>query len=256
MKNNIIDTHAHIYFPDFYLDLDSVITRALKIGVSKIYLPSLNSNSYDKINNLVNIYPKLLVPMLGLHPLYVDDNFVIELQSIYNQLKIHQYTIIGEIGLDFILKDKFYEQQIQAFSYQLCLSQEMSLPIVIHCRNSFNHILHIFKKMNIFYKKGIFHCFSGSLYQAQQIIDFGMKIGIGGLLTFTNCNLSSILKNISIKDIVLETDSPYLCPHPFRGKRNEPCYLHYIIETLSNIYSISYEDVCNITTNNVKSIFS
>ncbi len=250
---NIIDTHAHIDMPEFEKDIKVVIKKALNKGIKKIFIPSVNSISAYKILKLNKKYPKVCYPMIGLHPNYVYINTLKkELNKIKKLLNFYNPISIGEIGIDlYSNKHTFYEQKY-AFIKQLKWAEEKKIPVVIHCRESFNEIYKIIKTKNI---RGIFHCFTGNLNQAYKIIDIGMKLGIGGIITFKNNNVIKFLKKIDLNNIVLETDSPFLSPHPFRGKRNEPYNLYLIFQKLSKIYDVSEKKIEKIINSNIKNIF-
>lgn len=253
---DIIDTHAHLYLSDFDNDVNKVIDKSLKSGISKIYMPCLSSLHYVNMIKLFQKYPNICKPMLGVHPLYVNNvSFIKELNFIKKHIYDNEFVAIGEIGLDFYKDNIYHDIQKYIFIFQVILAKKHNLPIIIHSRSSFNDIFNIFKQINIKYMNGIFHCFSGNLYQAKRIVDFGMKLGIGGLLIH-NKNLTLTLKEIDITNIVLETDSPYLSPILTKRRKNKPYYLKYIIKKLSRIYNISYQDVCIATYNNAKEVFN
>lgn len=254
-KNIIIDTHSHVYLPHFDRDLNDVIIRSNKINIKKIITPAIDSSNYQRMMFLHKKYPDLCLPMIGVHPVSINsDNIQKELNFVKKKLKLNNFIGIGEIGIDLLKNKKFYKYQINAFCQQIKWAIEYNLPIVIHSRMSLDKIIKIFKNMQINYIKGIFHCFCGNLYEANKIIDFGLKLGIGGIITFNNNFL--FLKEINITNIVLETDSPYLSPNPFRGKRNEPFFIKYVLKKLSTIYCMSENDISDITTNNVMKIFN
>lgn len=257
MKINIIDTHAHLYSNELLLNLDFIIQKSIKYGIQKIYIPCTNSKDLDKILSLKKKYPHYCKIMIGLHPNLVNNNFLTELKILKTYLDKDKFSAIGEIGLDFKSKKYLFDEQCFVFKTQILWAKNKFLPIIIHSREAFDETFHILNKYYKYKKiKGIFHCFSGSLEEAKIIIDYGLKLGIGGIITFKNCNLYKFLKKIDLKNIVLETDSPYLSPTPFRGKINKPYNLIFILEKLSQIYSISKYEIAKITTKNVKSIFS
>ena len=252
---NIIDTHTHLYLKQFNEDIDDVIARAKEIGVKKFVFPAIDSSHFDSIHNLKNKYPKEIYLMSGLHPTNVKENYKDELNFVVNSLKHHNYIAIGEIGIDLYWDKTFLMQQKEAFTTQIKLAIKHDLPIVIHCRQAFDQIFEILDKENCDKLRGIFHCFTGTFEEAQRAIDLGFILGIGGVVTFKNGGIDKFLHKIDLKNIVLETDSPYLAPAPFRGKRNESSYIIYVLEKLSEIYGISKEKIAEITSKNAEKVF-
>ncbi|WGH27987.1 MAG: TatD family hydrolase [Candidatus Bostrichicola ureolyticus] len=255
---NIIDTHAHLYDKKFSNDIDNVIKRGLKFGIKHFYIPSINNNTIKPMLELEKRYSNLCSSMIGLHPIYVHPKTInLELDIINNWLNKHYFVAIGEIGIDLHKNKQFLEEQKYAFSTQISWAKKKKLPIVIHSRKAFNEIFNILESeySNSTTIKGIFHCFSGTLEQANKIINFGMKLGIGGIITYNNNNIDNFLSKIPLESIVLETDAPYLTPEPYKGKRNEPFYLKFILNKISKIYGISDEKIAFITTKNVSDIF-
>lgn len=256
MKFSIIDTHVHLYDEIFDLDIDLVMKKAIDYGITKFYIPSIDSKSLEKMFLLESLYPDYCKLMIGIHPLNVCKyNLQNELNIIKYYLEKRPFSAIGEIGIDLFKKTYNLNEQIAAFKFQIELAKKNSLPIVIHSRSSFDYIFNILEKNYKDKISGIFHCFSGSIEHAKIIINYGMKLGIGGIITFNNNNISNILEKIDIKNIVLETDAPYLSPEPYRGKRNEPFNLKFILEKLSKIYSISKTEIIKITTKNAMEVF-
>ena len=250
-----VDTHTHLYAEEFDADIDEAIKRAINIGVEKFFLPNIDSTSVEGMHKVCQKYPQYCFPMMGLHPCSVKENYLDELAIAYNLLKTKKYVAVGEIGIDLYWDKTFYTQQVDAFTQQINWALEFNLPIVIHSRSSFDEIYEIlsgFKKL----PKGIFHCFSGNEEQANKIIEAThFKLGIGGVLTFKNSGLDKAIQNIDLKHLVLETDSPYLAPVPYRGKRNEPSYIRIVAAKLAEIKNCSISDVGNITTANAKDVF-
>ena len=252
---NIIDTHTHLYLKQFKEDIDDVIARAKESGVQKFIFPAIDSSHFDSMHNLKNKYPDEIYLMSGLHPTDVKENYKDELDFVVNTLKTNNNVAIGEIGIDLYWDKSFLKQQQDAFKFQIRLAIKHDLPIVIHCREAFNEIFEILDKENCDKLRGVFHCFTGTLEEAQRAIDLGFVLGIGGVVTFKNGGIDKFLHKIDLKNIVLETDSPYLAPVPFRGKRNESSYIIYILEKLSEIYGISKEKIAEITSKNAKKVF-
>ena len=253
---NIIDTHTHLYLKQFNEDIDLVIKRSKEIGVKKFIFPAIDSSHFDSMHSLKNKYPESIYLMTGLHPTDVKENYKDELEFVVNSLKKYDYVAIGEIGIDLYWDKSFLNQQQEAFRFQIRLAVKNDLPIVIHCREAFDEIFEILDKENCDKLRGVFHCFTGTLDQAQRAIDLGFVLGIGGVLTFKNVGIDKFLNQIDLKHIVLETDSPYLAPVPYRGKRNESSYIIYVIEKLSEIYGLSKEDIADITTKNAEKVFA
>ena len=253
---NIIDTHTHLYLKQFKDDIHNVIQRSKDIGINKFIFPAIDSTHFDDMHDLKNKYPGSIYLMSGLHPTDVKENFKQELEFVVNSLKSHSYVAIGEIGIDLYWDKTFLNEQQEAFEFQIRLAIKYDLPIVIHCRDAFNEIFEILDKENCPKLRGVFHCFTGTLEQAQRAIDLDFVLGIGGVVTFKNGGIDKFLNQIELKHIVLETDSPYLAPVPFRGKRNESSYIIHVVEKLSEIYGLSKEEIAHITTKNAEKVFA
>ncbi|WP_298550120.1 TatD family hydrolase [uncultured Algibacter sp.] len=251
----ITDTHTHLYSEAFDEDRDEVINRALKQGVSRFFIPAIDSTYTEVMFQLEKDFPKHVFLMMGLHPTHVKENFREELNHVEEMLAKRKFYAVGEIGIDLYWDKSTLNIQKEAFKYQIQLAKKYNLPIVIHCREAFNEIFEVLeseKSDNLF---GIFHCFTGTLEQAEQAISYNMKLGIGGVATFKNGKIDQFLNQIDLKHVVLETDAPYLSPVPYRGKRNESAYIIKVLEKLSGIYNVSQENIAEITTNNSKTIF-
>tara|TARA_E500000331_G_scaffold9589_1_gene8922 strand:+ start:1312 stop:2073 length:762 start_codon:yes stop_codon:yes gene_type:complete len=251
----LIDTHTHLYLDHFKDDIDDVIQRAISVGVEKFYLPSISSKYNESMHDLESKFPNRVFCMIGLHPCYVDKNFELEIKFVKDQIKSNSYKAIGEIGIDLFHEKKYFKQQIIAFEEQIKLAIEYDLPIIIHSRESFNEIFEVLKKYKSDKLRGIFHCFTGNQDQAKKIIDLNFFLGIGGVVTFKNGKISEFLSSIPLNKIVLETDSPYLAPAPYRGKRNESSYLSIIASKLSEIYNLDVSEISRITQQNSNEIF-
>ena len=251
----MIDTHTHLYLDHFKDDIDDVIQRALSVGVEKFYLPSISSKYNESMHDLESKFPDRVFCMIGLHPCYVDNKFEQEIEFVKERIKLHKYKAIGEIGIDLFHEKKYFNQQIIAFEEQIKLALEYDLPIVIHSRESFDEIFEVLKKYKSDRLRGIFHCFTGNEDQAKKIIDLNFFLGIGGVVTFKNGKISEFLSSIPLNRIVLETDSPYLAPVPYRGKRNESSYLSIIASKLSEIYNLDVSEISRITQQNSNEIF-
>lgn len=248
----LIDTHAHLYLEGFDSDRDKVLQNAVSAGVSHIVLPNIDQDSVLPMMKMVIEYPTICFPLIGIHPCSVKDDFENDLKFINDLLVKNRFWGIGEIGLDYYWDKALIKEQIHAFEIQLDLAIEHQLPAIIHIRESFEDTWSILSKRD---NTGILHCYPGSLEQAKKVIDKGFLLGIGGVLTFKNAHLVDVIKGIDLKYIVLETDSPFLTPAPFRGKRNEPSYLVPIAQKIAEIKGVDFETVARITTENAKRIF-
>lgn len=255
MAINIIDTHCHLYSEDFENDIGLVVQRAQQAGVRQFYMPNIDSTSITGMLQLEKQFPQVCIPMMGLHPCYVKENYKDELQIVETWLKQRSFAAVGEIGLDFYWDKTFSDQQYEAFHQQIVWAKQYSLPIVIHTREAMHQCIDVVKQHKGERLNGIFHCFGGSVDEAKQIIDLGFYLGIGGVITYKKSGLKETLKEIDLQYLVLETDAPYLTPVPFRGKRNESAYLEYVIETLAEVKNVSVEEVAAITTANANFVF-
>jgi TatD DNase family protein len=250
-----IDTHAHLYLPEFDQDRELVIETALHRGVKKILLPNIDSSSIGPMNDLALRHPGVCYAMMGLHPTSVKENYRDELEIVKNEVESGMYVGIGEIGIDLYWDKSHIKEQCIAFAAQLNLALQHKLPVVIHARESFNEIMEILEGFSNKGLKGIFHAFTGTTEIAEQVISMGFKLGIGGILTYKNSTLPEVVQVANLNNLVLETDSPYLSPVPFRGKRNESSNIPYIAEVVKQIKSITLEEVAEVTTHNVLSLF-
>ena len=251
----LIDTHCHLYVSDFSADIDEVLRRAIDKGVCRFYLPAIDRESESALSNLEKRYPDICFAMQGLHPCSVKANYLIEISLVEEWLSKRKFAAVGEIGLDFYLDKTFIEQQFEALRIQIGLSLQYNLPIVIHTRNAMQETIDVVKEFVPKGVRGIFHCFGGSYQNAKEIIDAGFYLGIGGVLTYKKSGLAEVLEKIDLQHIVLETDSPYLTPVPFRGKRNESSYLKFVAAKLAQIKNVPVEEVAAITTANAEKIF-
>ena len=253
----IIDTHAHLYAEEFSEDQIEVFTRAAAAGVHYFLLPNINSESIPLMEKLIK-EQKNTIPMMGLHPSYVKENWMEELKIIETHLfkNPSKYCAVGEIGMDLFWDKTFIEAQKIVFRTQISWAKKLKLPIAIHARDAFDEIFEILDEENDESLKGVFHCFTGSIEQATKILDYGgFKLGIGGVITYKNSGLTEVLNSVELKHLVLETDAPYLSPAPFRGKRNESSYLSYIIEKISGIYKLSDAIIAEVTSQNAIELF-
>lgn len=255
MNLQLIDTHCHLYGRDFEKDIKSVIERAENEGVQRFYLPAVDSEVLDAMLQLEQDFPGKCFAMMGLHPCSVKEDYKQELALVGEWLSKRPFKAVGEIGLDYYWDKTFVEAQQLAFHQQIEWALQYQLPIVIHSRESMADCIGIVQEHQKGNLRGIFHCFTGSLEEAQQIIDLGFYLGIGGVITYKNTHLREVLKAISMDNIVLETDAPYLTPVPFRGKRNESSYLKYIVEKVAEVKEMPIEEAAAITSANAKKIF-
>ncbi|MGB5668831.1 MAG: TatD family hydrolase [Maribacter sp.] len=251
----LTDTHTHLYSEAFDGDRDVVIKKALDLGVKRFFIPAIDSTYTKAMFELEKAYPQNMFLMMGLHPTHVKGNFKEELGHVEKMLKERKFFAIGEIGIDLYWDKSFLKQQQEAFKFQIRLAKKYKLPIVIHSRDSFDEIFEILEDEKGEGLFGIFHCFTGTLEQAKKAISYNMKLGIGGVVTFKNGKIDTFMNQLDLKHIVLETDSPYLAPVPFRGKRNESAYITKVLEKLADIYGKSQEEIADITTKNSKDIF-
>ena len=252
---NLIDTHTHLYVEEFDEDRSAVFQRALTLGIKQFYLPSIDSASTQRMFDLEAAYPDHVQLMMGLHPSYVKENAAEELAHVKQHLDQRAFAAIGEIGIDLFWDKTFIKEQQHAFGLQVEWAKEKNLPIVIHCREAFDEVFEVLESHRDDSLNGIFHCFTGTLEQAKRALDFNLKLGIGGVVTFKNGKIDQFLDQIPLESIVLETDAPYLAPVPYRGKRNESSYLIKVVQKLADIYHVSPEKIADMTTNNALSLF-
>jgi TatD DNase family protein len=251
----LIDTHSHIYSEAFDEDIAETIQRAKEANVGQIFLPNIDSESIEPMLKLVKDYPGFCLPMMGLHPTSVKENYEEELAICEKWLNKESFIAIGEIGIDLYWDKIFLKEQQFVFDQQLKWAVERTLPVVIHARESFSEIFEIlesFKSQNL---KGVFHSFTGNFEQANKAIDMGFLLGLNGILTFKNSGLDKVIKGIDTKYLILETDSPYLAPTPKRGKRNESAYVALIAEKLAEIHNLSIAEVTKMTSRNAQNLF-
>ncbi|TDE05916.1 TatD family hydrolase [Flavobacterium sandaracinum] len=254
-NTTITDTHTHLYSEEFDQDRNEMIQRAIDAGVSRFFIPAIDSSCTASMYELEENHPNNVFLMMGLHPTYVKDNYLEELKHVEDELSKRKFYAVGEIGIDLYWDKTHLPQQQIAFKKQIQLAKHYKLPIVIHCREAFDEIFEILEEEKAPELFGIFHCFTGTYEQALQAISYNMKLGIGGVVTFKNGKIDQFLKQIDLQHIVLETDSPYLAPIPYRGKRNESSYIVNVVAKLAQIYNLSENEIATITTENSKAIF-
>ena len=249
------DTHTHLYLNAFDDDRANVVKKAVEQDVKYMLLPNIDSSSIDPMFELCKAFPENCFPMMGLHPTSVKENYKEELEIISGWFEKQNFIAVGEIGIDLYWDQSFQKQQEEAFRFQIDLALKNEIPIVIHSRDSFDEIFNVLEDYRGSGLKGVFHCFTGSLEQANKAIDLGFYLGIGGVLTFKNSGLDKVIAEIDLKHILLETDSPFLAPTPFRGKRNESAYINLVANRLSQIKNIDRKEIAKITTQNAIDLF-
>ncbi len=251
----LVDTHSHIYLPEFDEDKPAMLERAGTEGVAKILLPAIDSTTHAIQLQLEAEHPDRCISMMGLHPCSVKENYREELAMARDWFGKRKFIGVGEIGLDFYWDKTFTDQQYEAFHQQLEWALEFDIPVSIHSRLATDKCIAVVKEHQNGKLKGVFHCFSGDIKQAEEIIALGFYLGIGGVVTFKNSGLDKVMEAVSLDHVVLETDAPYLAPVPFRGKRNEPAYLKYVVEKLAQVKQVGTEEIARITTQNAQKLF-
>ncbi len=251
----MIDTHCHLYSSEFEEDIKAVLDRAQTAGVSRFYLPAIDSTTHHRMIALQETFKGICFAMIGLHPCSVKEDYENELNIIEKLLQQHSFAAIGETGLDFYWDTSFKDAQYKALEKQIELALQYNLPLVLHTRNALPQTIDVIKNFSQTPLKGIFHCFGGSLNEAEQIIACNFLLGIGGVVTYKNSGLDNILPHINLKYMVLETDAPYLSPVPYRGKRNESCYLTEVVKKIAALKKVSVDEVINITSENAEKLF-
>ena len=250
-----VDTHSHIYSEDFSSDRNEVIANALKSGVNKIVLPNIDSSTIKPLFDLAYSNTDLFIPLLGLHPTSVKEDFHKELEIMEYWFNKRKFWGIGEIGIDLYWDKTFINEQVEAFRIQIGWAKRAGIPIVIHVRDSFPEVIEVIEQEKEDSLTGVFHSFTGTVDQAAHVIELGFKIGVGGIVTFRNSGLDEIIQQIDLQHVLLETDSPWLTPVPHRGKRNESAYIAIIAAKVASLHNISVEEVGRITTQNAKQLF-
>lgn len=250
-----IDTHTHLYDEQFDIDRAASVQRAMEAGVQRMYLPNCDSSTIESMLQMADQWPKHCLPMMGLHPCYVKENYLEELKIVQEYLTKGIFHAVGEIGLDFHWDTTFADQQKEALALQIDWALEQDLAIVIHTRKSMRDTIEIVGQKQNGRLRGIFHCFGGSLEDARKITDMGLHLGIGGIATFKKSHLPELLRQIPLEQIVLETDAPYLAPVPHRGKRNESAYIPLIADLIAMARQCPIEEVAEVTSRNANTIF-
>jgi TatD DNase family protein len=251
-----IDTHTHLYLPEFDTDRDEVVSKAVDKGILKMLLPNIDLQSVEQMISCVNRYPGICYPMTGLHPTSVKTDYLSQLASLELLVTDHKIIAIGEIGIDLYWDKTFLKEQIIVFRKQIAFACDIGLPIVIHAREAFSEVFSVLEEFKGMTLKGVFHAFTGTIEDAERAINMGFKLGIGGIVTFKNSGLDKVVKEIGPGNIILETDSPYLAPVPYRGKRNESSYICIINNKLAEIFGRSEEEIASITYSNSTRLFN
>lgn len=252
----LTDTHTHLYSDAFDEDRATMMQRAMDAGITRFFIPAIDSTYALAMFSLEREYPEQVHLMMGLHPTSVKENYKEELAFVAKQFEQRNFIAVGEIGIDLYWDKTTLGLQKEAFKFQIQLAKKQKLPIVVHCREAFDEVFEVLENEKGDDLFGIFHCFTGTLAQAKQAIGYNMKLGIGGVVTFKNGKIDQFLNEIPLTEIVLETDSPYLSPAPFRGKRNESSYLAVINKKVAEVYGVSEEEIARVTTENSKKVFS
>ncbi len=252
----LIDTHCHVYLEEFDNDRNEVIQRAREAGVARIFMPALDKNHFLRLLDVETAYPGVCRAMAGIHPCYVNENYREELDFLQVEVGKRPFAAIGEIGLDYYWDRTFDDFQMICFREQIDIALSASLPIVIHSRSSMDAVIGVLKEYKGKGLRGIFHCFSGTYENAVAVIDCGLLLGIGGVVTYKNAGLAEVVSKLDLRHIVVETDAPYLAPVPFRGKRNESSYLKYVVQKISEVAQEDIEQVAEITTANALKVFN
>ncbi|MDA8956345.1 TatD family hydrolase [Flavobacteriales bacterium] len=251
----MIDTHTHMFSSQFDQDREQIVKECIESGIETLLLPNINSETIDAMWSLCDLFPKNCFPMIGLHPCDVKEDYQKELEIVLKELKNRKYVAVGEIGIDLHWDKTTEDIQKKAFDQQIKWAIEFDLPIAIHIRESFEEVFEVLEQ-NIHPKlRGVFHCFTGTLEQAQKAISMGFMLGVGGVVTFKNSGVDKVIENVDLKHLVLETDSPYLAPTPLRGKRNDSRNLQLICDKLAQLNDLESSEVARITSKNAKTLF-
>jgi len=252
----LIDTHTHLFSSKFEGENEAAVQRAMDSGVNKMFLPNIDIDSIAPMLDLASAFPNNCFPTIGLHPCDVKADYMLVLNKMRDLISEYKFYAIGETGLDLYWDKESLPSQVESLKIQIGWAKEFDLPIIIHARDSYDELFKVFDELNDEKLTGVFHCFTGTQEQAEHIIDYGgFSLGIGGVLTFKNSGLADTVKNIDVNHLVLETDSPYLAPHPNRGKRNESSYLHYVASKLAEITGRTIEEISSITTKNALELY-
>ena len=252
----LIDTHTHLFTKNFDDDLDAVMQRAKDAGVGLMLLPDIDSESTERMKSVCGRFPALVKPMMGIHPCSVTNDYKNQLAVVKAELNQGGYVAVGEIGLDLHWDKESLPFQIAAFEQQMDWAKEMKLPVAVHCRDAYDEVIDSITKVQDGTLTGVLHCFTGNLEQANALLDLGFYLGIGGVITFKNSGVAETVAQLPLDRLVLETDSPYLAPVPYRGKRNESSYVKFVAEKVAEVKGMSVEEIADITTKNAIELFN
>ena len=253
----IIDTHSHIYLDQFDDDREEMMQRASEAGVKMVLMPNIDADSIQPILDVEKKYPEICKSMMGLHPTSVDEDYQKLLDKMYSLFATHKFCAVGEIGIDLYWDKTFLKQQTEAFKIQLNWAKEFNLPVVIHARDAFDEIFEVMDHFDLEGMSGVFHSFTGSVEQGKKVLSYpNFYLGINGVVTFKNSGLDKVVEELGSDRIVLETDAPFLTPTPYRGKRNEPSYLSFVIEKLSAVFNMPKHKIVKLTTQNATKLFN
>jgi TatD DNase family protein len=252
----LIDTHTHIYLPEFDTDRDEAVGRALDKGIVRLLLPNIDTRSVGPMLSVADRFKGICIPMIGLHPTSVKEDYMEQLESLESLWSDHKFVAVGEIGIDLYWDKTFIEEQIYCLRRQILFAIEKKVPVAIHSRDSFPEVFSILEEFKGKGLKGVLHAFTGTIEDATRAIGMGFMLGIGGIVTFKNAGLDRIVQEIGPRNLILETDSPYLAPVPYRGKRNESAYLRLINKKLSEIFMITEGEMAEITFDNSIRLFN
>jgi len=251
-----IDTHTHLYLPEFDADRDEVVKNAVANGILIMLLPNIDIESVGQMLSAVNRYPGICYPMIGLHPTSVKTDYLSQLYKLEKLVTKHNFVAIGEIGIDLYWDKTFLNEQLISFRRQIAFASENRLPVVIHSRDAFPEVFSVLDEFKGKALTGVFHAFSGTINDARRALDMGFNLGIGGIVTFKNSGLDKILRETGPENLILETDSPYLAPVPYRGKRNESSYICIINKKLADIFGMNEEEMASVTYSNSARLFN
>lgn len=251
----LVDTHTHLYLPEFDPDRDETVKSALTNNVVKLLMPNIDVHSVERMFSVENRFPGICYSMIGLHPTSVRVDFATQLDQLKIAISNHKFVAVGEIGIDLFWDKTFIAEQVKAFRRQVSLALDIDLPLVIHSREAFREIFDVLQEFKMRPLKGVFHAFSGDIETAEKAISLGFRLGIGGIVTFKNSGLDKVVKLAGLENLVLETDSPYLAPSPYRGKRNESSYLYIICEKLAEVFNVTAEEIASVTSGNAFELF-
>lgn len=255
MTHPLVDTHAHLYSKRFQNDRQVMVERAIESGVELMLLPNIDLESIAPMLELEAAFPQHCIPMMGLHPCSVGTDYETVLAQMEVWLDRRPFLAVGEMGVDLYWDKTYLNEQIEAFRIQVGWAKERKLPIVIHCRESMDLVIDLVRELHDENLRGVFHCFTGNLKQAEAIMELGFYLGIGGILTYKNGGIDEVIREVSSDFLLLETDAPYLAPVPHRGKRNESAYVRHVAERMAEIRGISVEAVAKMTSQNAKTLF-